>query len=247
MRKYYFWKNSALWILFIAIIFTQPTAAFATNSIIAFGDSITEGYGDTRKPAGYETDLEKLTDAINNYHDVLNFGLGGERTTNTERYPYPEGGIHRLTERVLPAAPPAKYILIMEGTNDYWDGITSGATIDNLRYMITKAREAGLEPIIGTLTPDTRFYAQDKNILELNSLIRKMAEEEDVVVADFYPQMIEDWEAVYAGCPFPEYLGEPDMVHPCRQGYEKMAEIWFEALNLPVIGLPFTWLNLLLK
>lgn len=221
------------------------------EKIIAFGDSITTGFWENTnhnqgdRVGGYEPDLEKLTEEINNLHHVHNYGLGGERTTSSSRHPYPEGGIHRLKNHVLPAAADAKYILIMEGTNDYWDGITPHATRDNLEYMINLARSYNIIPIIGTLTPDTRSYAGGKKITKRNELIREMAAKNNVPVADFYPQMIDDWNTVYAGCA--ELKGEPDTVHPCRAGYAKIAQIWFETLNLPVNYKHATsWLPLLL-
>lgn len=242
-------------VLYVCVsFFIMPAICHASRDkeIITFGDSITEGYGEVSnnspgdRVGGYQAELEKLTDAINNHYDVLNYGLGAERTIDTERHPYPEGGYHRLKNQVLPSRPNAEYILILEGTNDVWDSISHQTTVYNLGVMVDMAKSYGIIPILGTLTPDTRPGIDDfKNIPSLNQLIRDLAIQKNVKYADFYPAMIDQWNTLYSGC---SYGGLPiDFLHPCPEGYDRMGEIWFETLGLPAYLHRTPWIKLLLK
>jgi len=192
-------------------------AAGTASEIIAFGDSITQGYPEVGQPphglriGGYEPDLENLTDARYEHFDVFNYGWGGE--TSWE-------GLQRF-DYVMSQHPMAKYVLLLEGTNDIWSGISREDTIYFLSIMVDKARDYGIEPVWGTLTPDLRSGAGDaKNVPLYNTLIRAKAAEKNVILADLYNEMVTDWVEVYT---------DYDLLHPNRAGYIKMAEVWFAA------------------
>ncbi len=243
-------SQTTSFIIFIAlplIIFfgTDISLAQQEKTIIAFGDSITAGYGEVAnltpgdRVGGYEPDLETLTDIINNHYDVLNYGLGGEKTGYDPDHPEDLGGLDRLRYSVLPAQRNASYILILEGTNDIFGGISRETTIYLLGEMIRYAKSYGITPILGTLTPDTRTgIANLKDIPVTNDLIRQLASQKNVALADFYPQVINKWNSVYS---------QSDQLHPSRAGYEKIASIWFETLALPIHRSPAPWSILLLK
>lgn len=240
---------------------TTSTAAERDKTIIAFGDSITQGWflvmehtpGD--RVGGYQPYLEVLSDDIKNHYDVLNYGFGGERTVYDPDKPEYKGGFERLKRDVLPAHPKAEYILIMEGTNDLWSGISQETTVYTLGEMTRYAVSYGMIPILGTITPDTRQGIQElKNLPALNNKIRAVAVQKDVTIADFYPAMISKWNSLYASDSDPVWnptLGkfQGDLIHPSSAGYEKMAEMWFEALELPIPStiFPTWWLHLLLQ
>ncbi len=225
-----------------------------TSVIIAFGDSITTGAwendirsGDGSRTGGYEPDIELLTDLQNNHHDVLNYGLAGEKTVEQEDE---KGGYRRLVEDVLPKHPDAKYVLILEGTNDYWTGSSKELTVYMLGAMVGSCRAYGIEPILATLTPDTtRLKGEIKNIPVYNALITIMAEEKDVKLVDMYSPMVDEWETKYGFGDDPWDYGFIDYLHLSREGYHKMAELWYEKLDIPLITDPnpiMTWLYLLL-
>jgi len=195
------------------------------KEIIAFGDSITVGLPEQEiDPAGglriggYEPDLEALTDGRNDHYDVFNFGDGGEVTAE---------GIQRFRNE-LAKHPQAEYVLILEGTNDIWAEISREDTVWNLAAMVDKARDAGIEPILGTLTPDPRDNG--KNVPLYNRMIKEMAVEKNVVVADLYAEMVDDWETTYIDILYPDVPSWNDWLHPNRAGYAKMAEVWFAAV-----------------
>ncbi len=229
--------------LICSFVIAGTSQAARDKVIIGFGDSITEGFWEITdhtqgaRVGGYEPDLEALTDEINNHYDVLNYGIGGERTAVP--HGISSGGYNRLKNSVLPAQPNAEYILIMEGTNDIWSGISRETTIYTLGLMIDKAITYGIIPILATLTPDTRAgISEFKNVPDYNNRITQLASDKNVVLADFYTPMITEWESKYS---------HSDLIHPSREGFEKIAEIWFEALALPIRLSPAPWMNLLLK
>jgi lysophospholipase L1-like esterase len=184
---------------------------------IGFGDSITQGYpyitdpGYGRRVGGYEPDLEALIPAFGGYPMVLNFGLASETTAH---------GVNRLSS-VL-ASVTAHSILILEGTNDIWEGISLETTLFNLNQMIEKSRSSGLRPIIATLTPDERDGVKDlKQIPETyNPAIRQLARDQKIPLADLYAAVIDNWAN----------LVSEDGLHPNAEGYQTIAQKWFMAM-----------------
>lgn len=214
------WNHSAALtaLIFLLLAGTDVGAQVRNKEIIAFGDSITQGYPEIGQPphgmqvGGYQPDFEALTDARGDHYNVYNYGWGGETTYDGwQRFDY-----------VMQQHPLVKYVLLLEGTNDIWYGITREDTVYVLAAMVDKARSYGIEPVWGTLTPDARSGPGDqKNIPLYNTLIREKAAEKNVVVADLYNEMVTDWVEVYT---------DDDLLHPNRAGYVKMAEVWFAAV-----------------
>ena len=180
--------------------------------IIGFGDSITQGspyiteHGNGRRVGGYEPKLEALLS--NTY--VLNYGFSGEITSN---------GVNRIDD-VLSGSN-AKYILILEGTNDIIFAISPESTIYNLGVMIDKSRGYNAIPVLSTLTPDTKAGNSEKNIPTVyNPKIVDLATEKVVTLCDQYNAVVDDW-ALLSG----------DGLHPNDDGYQVMAETWFNTLD----------------
>lgn len=183
--------------------------------IIGYGDSITQGIpyitynGDGRRVGGYEPFLETLTLGIGWPTQVLNYGVAGETSM---------GGYSRLGGVLSLHA--AKYILIMEGTNDSLFGISPHSTIQFLSGMLTVSRQHQTTPIIATLTPDTRNDAGEKNIpADYNMPIIQLAASRGVSLSDHYKAMVDNWSALTA-----------DGRHPNNAGYRVMAKTWFKSL-----------------
>jgi len=239
----------------IIFIFLGINNVFAGTDkvIIAFGDSITVGKwennineGNGSRTGGYGPDLESLTDGINNHHDVLNYGFAGEKTIY-QHPPEDQGGYVRLISDVLPKHPNAKYILILEGTNDYWTGVSKQTTVNNLGWMVDACRNYNIEPVLSTLTPDTTAgIGYKKNIPAYNELILALSQNKNVTLVDMYSAMVDEWDSKYAYGEDFTGRGYDDNLHLSRAGYSKMAELWMEKLDIPTLG-SLSWLMLLLK
>ncbi len=183
------------------------------NVIIGFGDSITVGEpyvsfsGEGRRIGGYEPFLEALGKGTGWPIQVLNYGVGGEST---------RVGVSRISS-VL-ARHRSKYVLILEGTNDFlYFGISLPSTIYNLRAMINWSRFYNAIPVIATLTPDTK--SPEKNIAAYYPEIVNLASQEKIPLADQYAAMSPSWYAL-----------NYDGIHPNMDGYKVMASTWFKAL-----------------
>jgi lysophospholipase L1-like esterase len=197
--------------VFFLLIFIGIGAA-SGEVITAFGDSITQGYpfilepGGGRRIGGYEPELEVFFNEIGIPIIVLNYGAAGEIT------PW---GLSRI-DRVL-AESQADYILILEGTNDFFHGISVNTTIFNLGLMIDKSRAHNVEPIIATLSPDLR--SNNKRVeINYNPHILRLASQKGVLLADQYSALAgKSWDV--------------DGLHPNEYGYRLMAREWFDALS----------------
>jgi lysophospholipase L1-like esterase len=194
---------------------------------ICFGDSITYGYMD-RLPtpeAGYPLRLDTILKENFGSGLAINEGIGGENTTE---------GLGRI-DSVL-STYPARYILIMEGTNDVISLHTPIDTIVfNLCEMTGKCLKRGVLPILATIIPRRDFlYATTRIIrdrhLALVEEIRKIPGTFPVPFVDQYNVFLD----------YPEAEGgllsllSADLKHPSELGYQVMAEAWFDEIkNLP--------------
>ncbi len=200
--------------------------SFDENKYVGLGDSITYGYMN-RLPApelGYIPRLDAILDQNFGPSQVINEGIGGETTV---------GGLSRI-DRVI-STHAARYILIMEGTNDV---ITGGLSMDtsafNLREMIRKCLKASAFPVIATIIPRRdwlwSFQLNRERHLYLVEKIRQIAAEFPVPLVDQY-SIFYDYPSSDGGLLF---LLSNDLLHPSEKGYEVMAEAWFgEIKNFP--------------
>lgn len=218
-------QNNVGFLLLVSfILFLLLPLSALGESMIGFGDSITQGLwmvqepGNGRRIGGYEPFLEQLFSSVDRPVAVYNYGLAGETTLQAlisdEESP-------RTIDSVL-AGHNADYVLIMEGTNDFFFGIDPETTAFNLGVMVDRSRRFNVVPVLATLTPDPR--GTDKDIPKTNSLIRQKAAEKNVLLVDHYKALVGIWDSC---------TGPSDRLHPNEDGYMAMAKVWFESfLNL---------------
>jgi len=192
------------------------------NHFLAFGDSITSGVGGG--PGGdYPSYLAADLRAYWGEAILINAGVPGTRSKQGEPRMGP------TVRQYRPA-----YTLILYGTNDWNEGSCRSSfpcyTIDALRSMILQARDGGSNPIIGTIPPANPAY-EDRNAAErniwindMNELIRQMANEEAVPIAEIHADFMAEpsLEALFS-----------DHVHPNEDGYVLMTRSWFNAITNP--------------
>jgi lysophospholipase L1-like esterase len=222
--------NSVARYIFVAFTISASISAQNANGfvqIIGFGDSITAGRpysdlvgGGRLNYGGYEPFLVQMLseDGLEAY--VYNWGYGGETTPV---------GVNRIGSVLSTQA--SDYVLIMEGTNDQWYGISEETTAFNLGVMIDKCRAAGTMPILGNLTPADRDIANEipnKYNPAISRMVADKEKEEEIEVelVDHYSAVVDRWEELDA-----------DPVHPNIDGYQVIAQTWFNSLK-PIIRLP---------
>lgn len=198
---------------------------------VAFGDSITEGFGDDsgNDEKGYPPRLEQILNNRGVVAEVRNEGLGGETTTE---------GLSRLN-RVLSEG--GDVLLLMEGTNDIGQRLSPETIAFNLALMAERAEEAGFSVIHGTIIPrfpTANFDGSNRVTGELAREVRELAYETGRELADpfeiFLHQIPDAFDELY--------VGGDDRLHPNGEGYDELAEIFADVITgvdavPPVTGL----------
>ncbi len=191
------------------------------NRYLAFGDSITKGVGGggSDYPGFLAADLRAYWGEAT----VVNAGDPGTKSYQGE------GRLTRELGRRRPA-----FTLILYGTNDWNDGPCRNdfacETVSALRSMILQARDAGSNPILGTIPPANPAFldrgATERNIwvTRMNELLRAMAREEGVVIAEVHGDLVDQpsLRNLFA-----------DHVHPNDAGYQIIARSWWIAMTSP--------------
>ncbi len=208
----------------------EPVEAKAA-SIIALGDSITEGAQSTTNT--FRSWPDRLAERLAAAHlpwAVVNAGIGGNRLLHNVSGP---STLARLDRDVL-SVPGAKAVILLEGINDIQrsfsaDPVTAGETItaDDLifadKQIIARAHAQGLRVIGATLTPfegAATFTPEKEAIREaVNQWIRTSNAFDGVVDFEAAVRDASDPKAYRQG------FTEMDHLHPNDKGYAAMAAV----------------------
>ena len=219
-------------LLVLGAVRDTPAAQFLIDTI---GDSITVGYpyysaiegnGCTPPCGGYQPKLQSLLLAASKDVLVRNYGVRGASTAD---------GVARI-DALLDSSSP-QFVLIMEGTNDLLFG-SPDTVYRNIAYMVDATIARGEVPILGTIPPDSYNAVENlsKPIVATNTLLRQLARDRNIALADHYNALIGNWpKLTYEG------------LHPNLAGYEVMARTWFTPVNDKINAMTsLPWLMLLL-
>jgi acyl-CoA thioesterase-1 len=174
-------------------------------TILALGDSLTDGYGLSRPEAYPALVAEKMRTA-NYQFEVINAGWSGDTTA---------GGLQRLPE--LLRRKKIDILILALGINDAFRGVPVEQMRANLQAIIdqTQARHPGISIIIaGMQLPLT---ASDGYVRAFGDLFGALAEKNHTALI---PYLLEG----VGGDP---ELNQPDLVHPNAAGQRILAEnVW---------------------
>lgn len=192
--------------------------AWAAEKIVAFGDSITAGKPYLRTGngctscGGYEIFLQYFLDWEGQGRKIYNYGVSGEDLVFD--------GVNRIDS--VMAATRANYVLIMEGTNDLGHYVDPATVAYNVYYVAYKVLQWGGKPVVGTITPDTRYGSSDwKNISAANTYIRNYVSSTPLMcLSDQYSAIAPYWNSGY----------NYDKLHPNYYGYWIMALTWYYSM-----------------
>lgn len=174
-----------------------------TKTIVAFGDSITAGYG-LNPEENYPTQLqERLIAAGYDQWEVINNGISGDTTA---------GGLSRV-DWVLGQDP--DIVILTLGGNDSLRGTDPDSSYQNLAQTIEAIQAQGSKVILGGMQSPRNL---GKDYVEaFGSMYPKLAEEYGVSLIPF----------VLAGVAGDPELNLADGIHPTKAGYTIMVEnIW---------------------
>lgn len=164
------------------------------STIVAFGDSLTFGYGASPNDS-YPSVLKNKINMT-----VINEGISGDTT---------EDGLDRIYE-VLEENKPA-LILIGLGGNDMLRKISEEKIKANLKKLIDISQENGVQVVL-LATPKPSLIGAFTSLSDAD-FYKEIAEEKNVpLIEDVYSKWLSDQE----------YKSDP--IHLNAKGYEKVAE-----------------------
>jgi acyl-CoA thioesterase-1 len=114
--------------------------------IVAFGDSLTAGYG-TDAGNSYPDFLERDLNAKGFHYHVVNGGISGNTTKD---------GVERLDE-VLALKPAV--VIVAFGGNDGLRGLPIDSTRKNLDHIVSALKRAGIKVVLGGITLPPNYGA----------------------------------------------------------------------------------------
>jgi lysophospholipase L1-like esterase len=202
---------------------SPPTLRVAR--ILAFGDSIT--WGTTSQPVitsltaglpeSYPFKLQTLVTARYTAQTITvsNAGVAGEKVLDS-------GTLKRFNDALSEAKP--ELVLLMEGANDLNNisgSVNEAITVivGNLEEMVKEAGRRGIPIVVATLPPErVSKRSAAEFVPRFNDAVRAMAAKKGGILVDVNAQ-------------FPESLIGQDGLHPTEEGYQRLAEIYLEAIK----------------
>jgi acyl-CoA thioesterase-1 len=175
--------------------------------IIAFGDSLTAGFGLANKES-YPYLLQERLNADGYDYEVVNAGVSGDTTL---------GGLER-SDWVLDQEN-AKILILELGANDLLRGVPAAKVKSNLDKIIKKAKQRNLKILLcGMLAPPTvgTDYQRD-----FTTLFPDLANEYQV---EFLPFLLEN-------IAMKKELNQADGIHPNPAGERIMTDNIYKALK----------------
>ena len=195
--------------LYVSLI---PLHAQEMKNILAFGDSLTAGYG-LGPGEGFTNQLERTLNEQGLNVKVANAGVSGDTTS---------GGLSRL-EWVLASASDVDLVILALGGNDALRGIQPEITRQNMDKMVSILKEKNIPTLIAGMMAPPNLGPQYGD--KFNTIYSDMAKKYDVAIYPFFLDGV-------AG--FLE-LNQNDRIHPNPKGVkiitEKMSPSIIEILN----------------
>lgn len=218
--------------------FTQATSSYfflkgidvisatAKGTMVALGDSITDGYGSTQN--GFNNWPAQLADKIAANDSALamaNVGISSNRLTldsTSSSLSRGTSAINRFPYDVA-AVPGVKSVFLFEGINDIPDGVSGDQLIAGYRNVIAQARAAGLKIYGATMTPTkgVASFAADREQTRITANQWIMTSGEFDGVADFSAAVADpaDHQKVLAA------YDSGDHIHLNAAGYGVLAKL----------------------
>jgi acyl-CoA thioesterase-1 len=180
--------------------------ADARPVIVAFGDSLSAGYG---APQGqsYPDFLQKEIDAAGYQYRVVNQGVSGDTTS---------GGVSRIGEAT--ALKPEVVILELGG-NDGLRGLPLDATRENLAEMTVQCQAAGAKVLLAGMTLPRNYGPDYIGGFEL--IYKELAREKRAALIPF----------LLEGVATRPTLMQRDGIHPTAEGNRIVAATVFKHLR----------------
>lgn len=213
----------------------------STGSLVAFGDSITDGFvaatplsepvslAIADKNGRYPDDLQRRLEAAGIPLSVANEGIGSNRlVTDGEPLMLGLSGVQRFQEDALDV-PGVTDVLLQEGINDLGlppQSTTPADLIAGYEKVIAMAHAAGVRIWLGTLLPASNAFFDGTITAPKSELYREQVNE--WIRTQHLADGIVDFDAALRDPSDPHVLNPgysgPDHLHPNLAGYQVMAD-----------------------
>ena len=187
----------------------RPAVRDSRPVILAFGDSLTAGYGVPRG-SGYPEQLQRKLDALRYKYRIVNMGISGDTTS---------GGRARMQAalNVMPS------VVILElGANDGLRGLPVAQMQANLEEMIAEFQKAGAKVVLAGMTLPRNYGSAYVGSFE--DVFRHLAKKYNISLIPFFLEGV-------AGNP--KYTLD-DFLHPNADGYVLVTDMVMKTLE-PVL------------
>jgi lysophospholipase L1-like esterase len=220
------------WTLLSGIDVVGGTDA-ASGTVVALGDSITDGYASTQDANDrWPNDLARLLLGQSQYPQmgVVDEGISGNRVVSddfTGLAGTGTGGISavaRLQRDVL-AQSGVRTVIVLEGINDIKSGTSAADVIAGLEQIAAQCHAAGLRVLVGTITPFEGYSAYTAAYEAVRQQVNSFIRSDD---GDGQFDGVIDFDAAVRDPSNPSALlpayDSGDHLHPSDAGYQAMAD-----------------------
>lgn len=190
----------------ITALFPEPVYSKEKAVVLAFGDSLTAGYG-VKDEESYPSKLQEKISSAGFPHKVVNAGVSGDTTA---------GGVRRI--RWLMKHEPEIVILAL-GANDGLRGLSIDEMRKNLEIMITICREHNAQILLAGMKALPN-YGEDY-MREFEMVFPELAEKHDLI---FLPFLLE-------GVAGEREYTQSDGLHPLASGYSIITDLVWQRLK----------------
>lgn len=185
----------------------MPQISSDKPKIIAFGDSLTAGFGLAEKES-YPYLLQEKLRADGYDYEVVNAGVSGDTSA---------GGLERIDWSL--EQDNAQILILELGANDMLRGLSVPQMKTNLDRIIKKAKAKNVTVLLCGLFPPDAPVTKDQNTFAV--AYRDLAKENNVA---FLPFLLENVGGV-------KTLNQPDGIHPNFEGEKIMTDNVYKSLQ----------------
>lgn len=184
----------------------EPAPAPVEGTIVAMGDSLTEGYG-VAPSAAYPAILERRLREAGYQFKVINAGVAGETSS----------GARSRAEWVLNLEP--DIVILETGANDGLRGVDPAVTRENILAIIDVFQENDVAVVLAGMRMVRNMGREFAE--EFQAVYPEVAAKTGVLLIPFFLE----------GVALAPELNQEDGIHPNAQGYEKVVDNLFPTIR----------------
>lgn len=185
---------------------TASTTKESLPKIVAFGDSLTAGYG-LNAAESYPALLQKRLEADGYQYEVVNAGVSGDTSA---------GGVRRIDWAL---EGDVRFLVLELGANDLLRGQPVSEMKKNLDQIIERAKARGVVVLLAGMYAPTNSGPEYQR--EVRDAFQALAREHQVMLIPFFLDRV-------AGI---ESLNQADGIHPNAEGSRIVAATVYDALR----------------